>query len=170
MRCVVALTLLLFACTDQDPSLSLSDREQAEWNGGPDDPEGEEIEIEGGGTGWPDWWFPGPIDVPDPGDTGDGPYGGGPGPGSGTADPHPIPAPKDCTEHIFREPCMDCCDWNVDNVWGERCRRIPKNRKDERAQCWKDAEKRRADCYRACPPGITTTGPATPGPAIPGVP
>jgi hypothetical protein len=50
------------------------------------------------------------------------------------ADPHPVPAPK---------------DWNVDKVWGERCRRIP--RRDERRRCWEDAEARRAACYLTCP-------------------
>jgi hypothetical protein len=71
-----ALLLILFACTTDD--LVLSDEEQAVWDGGPDDPDGEVIVIEGE-TGWPDWWFPGPDSVPDPGDTG-GNGGGGPGP------------------------------------------------------------------------------------------
>jgi len=65
------------------------------------------------------------------------------------ADPHPVPAPKDCTQEASRELCMDCCDWNVDKVWGERCRRIP--RRDERRRCWEDAEARRAACYLTCP-------------------
>ncbi len=31
------------------------------------------------------------------------------------------------------EQCYACCNWNVDNVWGERCRRIPW--RDERKRC-----------------------------------
>jgi hypothetical protein len=75
--------------------------------------------------------------------------GGGGSGGGGEADPHPIPAPRDCTQYIDPVECRDCCDWNVENVWGERCRRIKDRR--ERALCWKDAEARRGECHRLCP-------------------
>jgi hypothetical protein len=83
-----------------------------------------------------------------------------PGGGGGGADPHPIPAPKDCTQEASHELCLDCCDWNVENVWGERCRRLPnrdRRDRDERRQCWQDAERRRSDCQRECP--IITVAP-----------
>lgn len=94
---------------------------------------------------------------------GPGPGGGGGGGGGGGADPNPIPAPKDCTLEVTHDDCYDCCDWNADKVWGERCRRMPdrtKKQRRERALCWKDAEKRRSDCYLTCPRGpiITTRG------------
>lgn len=91
-----------------------------------------------------------------------GPGGPGPGGGGGGADPHPIPAPKDCTVETDHEACMQCCDWNVDKVWGERCRRIPKKNKEDRKQCWIEAEKRRSECQRPCPrpdPIVTIRGP-----------
>lgn len=87
----------------------------------------------------------------------DGP--GGPCPGGG-ADPHPIPAPRDCTEEVGHEACYACCDWNVDNVWGARCHRIPKKNRNERRRCWEEAEARRKDCQLMCPrpDPITTLG------------
>ena len=73
------------------------------------------------------------------------------------AKPRPIPAPRECSgEH---EECYACCDWNVDKVWGERCRRLPR---DERRACWGDAERLRGNCQRGCPgpgPIITTVTP-----------
>jgi hypothetical protein len=95
-----------------------------------------------GGEGWPS-----------------GPGGGG---GGGGADPYPIPAPKDCTLELTHETCMQCCDWNVDKVWGARCNRIPKKKKEERKLCWIEAEKRRSECQLACPrqdPIVTIQGP-----------
>jgi hypothetical protein len=91
---------------------------------------------------------------------GGGGGGGGSGGGGEAADPHPIPAPRDCTEEASRELCLDCCDWNVEKVWGERCRRLPnKTKKDrnERRRCWEDAERRRRDCQLGCP--IVTVAP-----------
>jgi hypothetical protein len=73
------------------------------------------------------------------------------GDGGSGADPNPIPAPRDCTVETSHDDCYACCDWNVDKVWGERCRRIPKRNKDERRLCWEGAEKRRSDCYLTCP-------------------
>lgn len=70
------------------------------------------------------------------------------GDGGRGADPNPIPAPKDCTVETDHEACYQCCDWNVDKVWGERCRRLPMR---EREPCWADAENRRGDCQRKCP-------------------
>jgi hypothetical protein len=87
------------------------------------------------------------------------PSGGGVPPNSG-ADPNPIPAPRDCTEEASRELCLDCCNWNVEKVWGERCHRLPnrtKKDRDERRRCWEDAERRRSDCQRGCP--IVTVAP-----------
>lgn len=156
-----ALFLILVACTDELPVLSEEEQaEQAEWDGGPDDPEGEVIVVEGA-LGWPNGWFSrpaSPVNPVDPGDTGGG-YGGGGGPGGG-ADPHPIPAPRDCTAEPTHEQCYACCDWNVDKVWGERCRRI-KDR-GERRQCWADAESRRGDCQRGCPRLTITEAPWAP--------
>jgi hypothetical protein len=86
--------------------------------------------------------------------------GGGGGGGGGGADPNLIPAPKDCTQEASRELCLDCCDWNVEKVWGERCRRLPnrtKKDRDERRRCWEDAERRRSDRHRGCP--IVTVAP-----------
>jgi hypothetical protein len=77
-------------------------------------------------------------------------------PGGGRADPNPIPAPRDCTVEADHERCYACCDWNVDKVWGERCRRMPRRNKDERRRCWEEAERRRADCQRMCPGPILT--------------
>ena len=82
--------------------------------------------------------------------------GGGGGGGGGGADPNPIPTPRDCTVETDHEACMQCCDWNVDNVWGERCRRIPRK---ERRTCWEDAEMRRGVCQRGCPRPILTVTP-----------
>jgi hypothetical protein len=87
---------------------------------------------------------------------GGGPGGhGGPAEGGHGADPYPIPSPKDCTQEISLETCVQCCDWNVEKVWGERCRRMPQRTKKQRAErrlCWADAEDRRGACQRECPP------------------
>jgi len=71
--------------------------------------------------------------------------------------PKPIPAPRECSG--THEECYACCDWNVDKVWGERCRRIPRKKRDERRVCWEDAERRRSDCQRGCPRPIITVSP-----------
>jgi hypothetical protein len=76
---------------------------------------------------------------------------GGGGGGGGGADPNPIPAPRDCTAEVTHEACYACCNWNVDNVWGARCNRIPKKNRYERRRCWEDAEARRKDCQLLCP-------------------
>lgn len=129
-----------------------SETEQAVWNGSSWDSEGETIMVQGGldlcwtGLCWPTSW---PTTNPGPGHIGEDGGGGGGGHGSGVADPHPIPAPRDCTAEPTHEQCYACCDWNVDEVWGERCRRI-KDR-GERKRCWADAENRRGDCQRGCP-------------------
>jgi hypothetical protein len=126
--------------------------------------------LEGGGS-------PGGGGGPTGGDGGPG-GPGGPGPGGGGgggsgcpsgggggcgADPHPIPAPKDCTLEVNHEACHACCDWNVDKVWGERCRRLPrrtKKQRKEKAVCWETAERLRGECQRGCPrPSITTVAP-----------
>jgi hypothetical protein len=86
----------------------------------------------------------------------------GSGGGGGGADPYPIPSPKDCTQEISHEACHACCDWNVDKVWGERCRRLPnrtKEQRKERALCWETAERLRGECQRECPSIITTVAP-----------
>jgi hypothetical protein len=80
--------------------------------------------------------------------------GTGEGHPGGEADPNPIPAPRDCTAEPTLEQCLDCCEWNVDKVWGERCRRLPnrtKKQRKEKALCWEAAERLRGDCQRACP-------------------
>lgn len=162
------LMVLAFATScvavDATEDADFSEAEQAEWNGSSWDPEGETIHVQGGldpcwaGLCWPSSW---PTNT-GPGYTGDGGGGGGGGDSGGaqgndTADPRPIPAPRDCTQEVGHEECYACCDWNVDNVWGARCRRIPKRERAERARCWKEAEQRRADCQRTCPPGPITT-------------
>jgi hypothetical protein len=112
------LILILVGCATND--------DLEEWNGvAPQhDPDGS---CPGGGTGGGGGAEPDPIPE---------------------ADPNPIPAPKDCTQEASRELCLECCDWNVDKVWGERCRRLPRR---ERRTCWEDAERRRGDCQRGCP-------------------
>jgi hypothetical protein len=145
----------LHACVDSD-DLAPAELEQAEI-----------IEVHGCGPGT---IGNGEICI-DPleggGEGGGGPTGGeggpgGPGPGGGGgADPYPIPAPKDCTQEVSYETCVHCCDWNVEKVWGERCRRMPqrtKKQRKDRALCWEDAENRRRACQRECPP-ITTVAP-----------
>jgi len=87
---------------------------------------------------------------------------GGSSGGGGGADPNPIPAPRDCSQEASLELCLDCCDWNVDNVWGARCHRIPKKNKNERRRCWEDAERRRSDCQLMCPRGPILTIEALP--------
>ena len=83
-------------------------------------------------------------------------------------DPYPIPAPKDCTKELTHETCMQCCDWNVDKVWGERCRRIPKKNKEERKLCWIEAENRRSECQMPCPrPDPIVTIRRDPRPGLP---
>ena len=55
--------------------------------------------------------------------------------GSGGPEPSgkkPIPDAKDCSQILDPVECRDCCEWNVDKVWGERCRRMPK-RTDEQS-------------------------------------
>jgi hypothetical protein len=108
------------------------------------------------------------IDPWDRGGGGGGGLGGGGGPagpvggereptgGGGGADPNPIPTPRGCTVEADHERCYACCDWNVDKVWGERCRRLPRR---ERRTCWEDAERRRGDCQRWCPGPIITVAP-----------
>jgi hypothetical protein len=98
------------------------------------------------------------------GDGGGGGFTGGEGGpvdgGGGGADPYPIPAPKDCTQELSYEACYQCCDWNVDKVWGERCRRLPdrsKKQRKARALCWETAERLRGECQAACP-RIAVTG------------
>jgi hypothetical protein len=86
--------------------------------------------------------------------------GGGDGDSGGDADPRPIPAPRDCTAEPTHEQCYACCDWNVENVWGERCRRI-KDR-GERKRCWADASERRGACQRECPRLTITREPWAP--------
>jgi hypothetical protein len=91
-----------------------------------------------------------------PGERGPGAGGGGGGGGGDRAHRRPIPSPRDCTVETDHEACMQCCDWNVDKVWGERCRRIPERNREERRLCWIDAEQRRSECQRPCPPPILT--------------
>lgn len=161
---VFALAMNCVAADVEDEEVS--ETEQAMWDGS-GEAEGETILVQGGldpcwaGRCWPSSW---PTD-PGPSNTGDGGHGGGGGIGrgdTGKADPHPIPAPRDCTAEATRELCLDCCDWNVENVWGERCRRLPE--KDQRRRlCWEEAEARRADCHRMCPnPGPILTIEAQP--------
>jgi hypothetical protein len=89
------------------------------------------------------------------------PTGGG---GGGGADPNPIPSPKDCTVGTDHEACYQCCNWNVDKVWGEQCRRMPgrtKKQRQQKALCWERAEALRGECQAACPhsgPIITSIG------------
>lgn len=123
---ILVLVLVLVGCTDE-----LTD------GNAPEDPDGEVIV--------------GAAPTHDP----DNCPGGGTDPGGGGADPNPIPAPRDCTAEPTHEQCYACCDWNVEKVWGERCRRI-KDR-GERKRCWADAENRRGDCQRGCP-RLTITG------------
>jgi hypothetical protein len=71
----------------------------------------------------------------------------------------PIPEAKDCSKILDPDECKTCCDWNVDKVWGERCRRLPNKTKEDkraRARCWQDAERRRGNCHGDCPIDILT--------------
>jgi hypothetical protein len=149
-----------------------SETEQAVWDGS-GEAEGETVVVHSGGLDscwaglcWPSSW---PTD-PGPGYSGDGPGpGGGKSAGQDDADadagkPWPVPAPRDCTTEPTLEQCLACCDWNVDKVWGENCRRMPSRTKKQRQQkalCWERAEGLRGECQAACPrtgPIVTFTG------------
>lgn len=84
-------------------------------------------------------------------------------PGGSGGEPYPVPAPRDCTTEPTLEQCLTCCDWNVEKVWGENCRRMPgrtKKQRKEKALCWERAERLRGECQAACPrgPSVTITG------------
>lgn len=156
----IALALAVHACADPEDLGELQQAEIIEVHGGcpPGTIGNGQIcvdPLEGGGGGG----GPGPS-----GGEGEPGGPGGPGPGGGGgggADPYPIPAPKDCTQEITHETCVQCCDWNVEKVWGERCRRMPgrtKKQRQEKRLCWGDAEDRRGACQRECPP-ITAVAP-----------
>jgi hypothetical protein len=155
MAALVVWLAPLAACTYDEPEAEVHKVQQAEIievHGCPPGTLGNgEIcidPLEGGGDGG-----------------GGGPTGGegapsGGGGGGGGAAPYPIPSPKDCTQEVNYEACYQCCDWNVDKVWGERCRRI-KNKKEQKL-CWVEAENRRSECQLACPrpdPIVTIQGP-----------
>jgi hypothetical protein len=140
MRPSELLVFMLAVGCVSSPDAGLSETEQGEWDGGPDDPEGEVIVIEGE-TGWPDWWFPGPGTPQDPSDTGDG-YGGGTGPGGG---PGPQPNRKECFATIPDDICLDCCFYNYDHVDGWKCRQYKEGSKKWR-NCWADAADKLGDC------------------------
>ena len=83
--------------------------------------------------------------------------------GGGGGEPYPVPAPRDCTREPTLEQCLTCCDWNVEKVWGENCRRMPgrtKKLRQQKALCWERAEALRGECQAACPRGpiVTITG------------
>jgi hypothetical protein len=146
-----------------------SETEQAVWDGSSEGGS-ETIVVHSGGLDscwaglcWPSSWPTGPG----PGNVGDGGPGGGRSAGD-AGKPHPVPAPEDCTKEPTYEQCYDCCDWNVDKVWGENCRRMPGRTKEQRRAkrlCWERAEGLRSECQLGCPrpdPIVTITYPGAP--------
>lgn len=116
-----------------DPDLAAT--EQGEWDGGPEDPDGELIVVEGE-SGWDaGWWFPGPGDEGTVNPPGTWPGGGGGGPGpAGDAEPYDpgrIPKGEDCSELESYEECRACCDRNRERVWEPYCRR------KQSSACWR---------------------------------
>ena len=72
-----------------------------------------------------------------------------PGPGKGR-----IPDERDCTGIDDPVQCRNCCEWNVDYVWGERCNRM--RNKKKKAICWEETEQKRGRCHKGCPREIET--------------
>jgi hypothetical protein len=132
------LILILVGCTDDLP-MSVDDQS----SGGPDGEVIGAVPTHGQDCPGGDPLPPPPPPAPPP--SGSDPP---PPPPPPPADPNPIPAPRDCSQLIDPVECRDCCEWNVDKVWGERCRRLPRK---ERGECWRDAERRRGECHRECP-------------------
>ena len=84
----------------------------------------------------------------DPGGGPSGPTGLG-GPGGGGGGPGPIPDRKVCTG-LEHSECYACCDYNLERVDGERCRRLRSPKRREK--CWSEAEEILGKCQRSCPP------------------
>ena len=157
MKQLLAIVCVSFGCVSPDaPEQSAA--EQTLWNGGPDDPNGEVIVIEGGWDSCLDGhvcWGDLDEDPIDPGDTGG--YAGGGGPGGG---PGRKPDRKICSnmeQYPSVEECKQCCLYNNMYVDGWDCNRAPKSKKRE---CWEKANQVMAACNRKCEwdRGVITTG------------
>ena len=86
--------------------------------------------------------------------------GGPPGPPGPLTCTGALPPRKDCTIHRGdNAACMDCCEWNYENVDGEKCR-DPCLDAASRVICWSIAANLMAGCLADClakrPPGILT--------------
>jgi hypothetical protein len=148
----------LAACVaplDDDTGDPLASTESAIWDGGPNDPNGEVIWVEGQieGDTSPCWaaglcWVGvSPEDPTGWGDTGDWGCGRACGGGGGGA-PWPPKRRTDCA-HLTRAECHSCCYWNFDVVDRFDCESKPT--RPARDLCWLAAFIKYTGCAGLCP-------------------